>query len=150
MVRATMSAQTYLLIKAVHFLGFFLWVGALTALAMTLRAHASAGEAAKAAFDQLERAFAKAMELGALLAITCGVIMIVKTPAQMSPMKQPYLHIKLTLVVVILALHGLTRARMGKMRTGGGAPPPAFVSWLLLALAAAIFVLAVVKPMYRT
>ena len=144
-----MSGQTYLTIKAVHFLGFFLWVGGMVALALTLRAHAAAAEAAKAAFEGLERTLARGMEWGALLAITCGVIMIAKSPGPVSPMKQPYLHIKLTLVVVILALHGFTRMKMAKVSKGTGGPPPSAVPVLLLVIAAAIFYLAVVKPMYR-
>ena len=144
-----MSGQTYLTIKAVHFLGFTMWVGAMIALALALRARGAAEGAAKGAFEGLERVLARAMELGALLAIACGVLMIVKAPEGMSPMKQPYLHIKLTIVVVILAMHGLVRMSMGKMRKGTGGPPGVAVPWLLLLAAAAIFYLAVVKPMYR-
>ena len=144
-----MSGQTYLTIKAVHFLGFFLWVGAMLALALALRAHAAAGSSAKEAFERLEGVYAKAMELGALLAIACGILMIVKSPAVVSPMKQPYLHIKLTLVLVILGIHGLVRVSMGRVRKGTGGGPGVAVPWLLLAVAAAIFYLAVVKPMVK-
>lgn len=144
-----MSGHTYLTIKAVHFLGFFLWVGAMIALALALRAHAAAGAAAKEAFGRLEGTLARAMELGALLAIVAGVLMIAKSPAVVSPMKQPYLHIKLTLVVGILAMHGLVRMSMGRVRKGTGGGPGVAVPWLLLAIAAAIFYLAVVKPMYK-
>ena len=144
-----MSGQTYLTIKAVHFLGFFLWVGAMIALALAVRAHAAAGDAAREAFERLENAYARAMEIGALLTIACGVTMIVKTPAVVSPMKQPYLHIKLTLVVVILAMHGLVRVSMKRVRKGTGGGPGAAVPWLLLAVTAAIFYLALVKPMYK-
>jgi uncharacterized membrane protein len=149
MVRVTMSGQTYLWIKAVHFLGFFLWLGSMSALAVVLRAHAGAAEAARSAFEGLERTIARTMEWGALLSITCGVIMIAKSPGPVSPMKQPYLHIKLTLVVVILALHGLVRMKMGKLRKDPATGVPAIIPWLIVALAAAIFALAVVKPMYR-
>jgi len=144
-----MSGQTYLTIKAVHFLGFFLWVGAMLALALALRAHAAAGASAKEVFERLEGVYAKAMEFGALLAIACGVLMIVKSPAAVSPMKQPYLHIKLTLVVVILGMHGLVRMSMARVRKGTGGGPGVAVPWLILAAAAAIFYLAVVKPMYK-
>ena len=144
-----MSHQTYLTIKAAHLLGFTLWVGGMIALALALRAHAAAGTAAKEAFERLERTLARAMEWGALLAIACGVLMIVKSPAVVSPMKQPYLHIKLTLVVVILAMHGLVRVSMGRMRKGTGGPPGVIIPWLVVALAAGIYYLAVVKPMYK-
>lgn len=144
-----MSGQTYLTIKAVHFVGFFLWVGAMIALALTLRAKGAAEASARGAFAGMERVLARAMELGALVAIACGVLMIVKSPAVVSPMKQPYLHIKLTLVVGIIAMHGLVRASMARMGKGTGGPPPVAVPWLLLVAAAAIFYLAVVKPMYR-
>jgi uncharacterized membrane protein len=117
-------------------------------LTLVLQAHARAGSA-RDAFVSAERAIGRAMELGALLTIVCGVLMILRSPAAISPLKQPYVHIKLTLVVVLIALHGVVRAKMARLGRGQGSPPAAWVSGAILVVAVAIIWLAVVKPMLR-
>jgi len=144
-----MRQEAYLWFKAVHQLGFLLWLGCMFGLTVVLSAHARAGAAAHEALVGLERRLARAMELGALLAIVCGAVMIVGSPAAVSPLKQPYLHIKLTLVVAIIALHGLVRGKMGRLGRGQATPPPAWLSAAVLLLAIGAIWLAVVKPMLR-
>jgi uncharacterized membrane protein len=139
-------------VKAIHILGFLLWVGSMFALSVSLRYHERAG-ADRTAIVGLERAIGRAMELGALLAIAGGVYMIL-TKAKVfgdaiSPMKQPYLHIKLTLVVVLIAMHGVVRAKMARLGRGEGRAPGAWLAGAILVLAVAAIWLAVVKPMLR-
>ena len=136
-------------IKAIHILGFLLWVGSMFALSVALRYHERAG-ADRSAIVGLERAIGRAMELGALLAIAAGVYMILTKVGPVSPMKQPYLHIKLTLVVVLIGMHGVVRAKLARLGRGQGSAPGAWLGSAILVLAVAAIWLAVVKPMLRT
>ncbi|HTE51806.1 MAG TPA: CopD family protein [Kofleriaceae bacterium] len=135
-------------VKAIHVLGFLLWIGSMFALTLVLQAHARGG-ATQGALVGVERSLGRAMELGALLAIACGVYMLLRSPAAISPLKQPYVHIKLTVVVVLIAMHGLVRAKMAKLGRGQGTGPGSWVSAAVLILAVAAIWLAVVKPMLR-
>ena len=141
-----MSFPWYLWIKAIHQLGFLLWVGSMFTLTLVLAAHARAAGPAQSAFIPAERAIGRAMELGALLTIACGVVMILKTPYAVSPIKEPYIHIKLTLVAAIIVLHGLVRAKMARLGRGQGSAPGTWMSAAILLLAVGAIWLAVVKP----
>ncbi len=144
-----MSPQAYLWVKAIHQFGFMLWVGSMFALTLILRTHASAAGSARDAFNAAERAIGRAMELGALLSIAGGVAMIVWTIAPISPLKQPYVHIKLTLVFVLIVLHGIVRGKMARLGRGEGSAPSGLISGLILIIGVSIIWLAVVKPMLR-
>jgi uncharacterized membrane protein len=144
-----MSPQAYLWVKAIHQFGFLLWVGSMFALTLVLRTHASAAGSARDAFTAAERAIGRAMELGALLTIAGGVAMIVGSHAAMSPLRQPYVHIKLTLVAVLIVLHGIVRGKMARLGRGQGSAPSGLISGLILIIGLSIIWLAVVKPMLR-
>jgi uncharacterized membrane protein len=145
-----MSPQAYTWVKAFHQFGFLLWVGSMFALTLVMSAHARAAASARDPFVAAEGAIGRAMELGALFTILAGVAMIVWTPAVISPLRQPYVHIKLTLAVVLIATHGLVRARMARLGRGQGGALPGWVSGAILLIAASMIWLAVVKPMLRT
>ena len=115
----------YRSVKAIHVLGFLLWVGSMFALAMVLAAHQRAASGARDALVAAEKSIGRAMELGALLAILCGVVMIFTSAAPVSPLRQPYLHIKLTLVVVLIVMHGMVRAKMARLGAAKDRLPPA-------------------------
>jgi putative membrane protein len=149
-----MSHSLYLWIKAFHALGVVLWAGGLIALGTALvaigRARAGEGAAALSAAT----ATARLMDIGAALAIVCGMWVIVGTKAALGAqwaLKQPWMHIKLTLVVVVLlSAHGLLRAKLGKFGRGiETRPPPAFLVPVVVAAVAAIAVLAIVQPLSR-
>lgn len=139
----------YRSIKAIHVFGFLLWIGSMFALTLAMSAHERASGPARDALIDIQRSMGRAMELGALLAIACGVVMILRSPATVPPLKQPYLHIKLTLAVLLIVMHGLVRARMARLRRGEGSAPPAWLGGLVLLIGAAMIWLAVVKPMLR-
>jgi uncharacterized membrane protein len=145
-----MSPQAYIWVKAFHQFGFLLWVGSMFALTLVMSAHARAAATAREPFIAAERSIGRAMELGALFTIAAGVAMIVWSPAAISPLRQPYVHIKLTLAVVLIALHGVVRARMARLGRGEGGALPAVVSGAILLIAASMIWLAVVKPLLRT
>jgi protoporphyrinogen IX oxidase len=146
-VRA-MSAQTYLWIKAIHVFGFVLWIGSMVGLAVLLGAHRRAEATARAALAGAGRGVAMVMDLGATLAIAAGVAMVV-SPIGLSPFKQPYFHIKLTVVAVLLVAHVLLRIQVGRARRGREGGPPGWLMPAVLILSAATIWLAVVKPMLR-
>jgi protoporphyrinogen IX oxidase len=139
----------YLSIKSIHVLGFILWVGSLLGLTLVLQAHQRASGPHEGLIGA-ERSIARAMELGAMLTIVCGALMILFSPAAVSPIRQPYVHMKLTLVVVIIALHGLVRAKMAKLGRGEGKAPPSWVNGLILLVAIGAIALAILKPLLRT
>ena len=144
-----MSPQAYLWVKAIHQFGFLLWVGSMFALTLILRTHASAGGQARDAFAAAERAIGRAMELGALLTIAGGVAMILGSYKPINPIRQPYVHIKLTLVFVLIVLHGIVRGKMARLGRGQGSAPSGLISGLILVIGLSIIWLAVVKPMLR-
>ncbi len=144
-----MSPQAYLWVKAIHQFGFLLWVGSMFALTLILRTHASAAGSSRDAFAAAERALGRAMELGALLTIAAGVAMIVGSDKAINPIRQPYVHIKLTLVAVLVVLHGIVRGKMARLGRGQGSAPSGLVSGLILLVGVSVIWLAVVKPMLR-
>ena len=78
---------------------------------------------------------------GATLAIAGGLVMLVANPFLL---RQPWMHIKLTLAVVVLGLHGLTRVKAKKLSVGEGTFP-AWVLGVLGFLLVAIVSLAILK-----
>lgn len=134
---------------ALHVFGVILWMGAMVALAFLL-----SSEAAKKDSPLLEasRKIARVMDIGALIAIVCGIYILARTKAfgDAWALKQPWMHIKLT-VVVIAAFggHGFVAATLGRIRRGAGRPLPSFVAPLVLAAAFGIVVLAIVKPLAK-
>lgn len=144
-----MSAQAYLWIKAIHQLGFVLWVGSMFALTLVLYGHARAAAAAPGALVGIERSLGRAMEIGALLAIVCGALIMLLWSGPANPIRQPWMHIKLTLAAALLALHGVTRARMARLGRGQSSGPAGWLSGAVLVVALAMIVLATVQPMSR-
>lgn len=140
-----MDLDTFKWVRAVHIYGFVAWVGALVGCAFALRAHAAAGDAARGAFEALEKRLAMAMDIGATVAIAAGLWMLFGL--EPSPLKTGgWMHAKLAAVVGLVALHGLVRVKVGRFSRGQVAAPP---GWLLAAielLVAAIVVLAAVRP----
>ena len=144
-----MSFETYNWFKAAHVFGFVLWSGMLIALSIVLRAQARADEAGRPALVGAARSLAMLMDIGATVAIACGVIMLVSSPAVVSPLKQPYFHIKLTAAVVILAAHVALRIMTGRSRRGRPSWPPVWFAPALFAVMLAIDILAIVRPFLK-
>ena len=117
-----MSHQTYLWIKLVHFVGFIVWLSSIFGLANMLREKVGGSGEARDLLIRLARNAGRAMDTGATLAIVAGVVMLIKSPAPVRPMEQPYFHVKLTLAVLLLALHGFLRMRAGKLAKGDARP----------------------------
>ena len=142
-----MSAQTYLWIKAAHVFGFVLWIGSMVALALLGAATRRAEATGRTVLAEAARPVGLAMDIGATLAIAAGVVMLLHSLDPVPPLKRPYFHIKLTLAVVLIGLHGLLRVSGGRARRGVGSGPPAWLLPVAVLLALGVIWLAVTKPM---
>ena len=138
-----MDEQTFRWVLAAHVLGVVGWAGGLVACLRLLSAHA--GGAGRAAVDTA-RSTALAMDISATLAIATGVTMLVGvTP---SAMQEPWMHAKLTVVVLgLLSMHGMVRARIKKARSGEAKPLAGFAMPVVVIAVAVIIALAVAQPM---
>lgn len=115
-----------------HLLGVLLWVGGLTAVFWLLRMHSQMPETVNDKFVLMERSLALAMDLAATLAIGCGLALALHRPEGMKNLFAApgagWFHIKLTIVVLgILSMHGMIRARVAKFSRG---EKPAVPTWI--------------------
>lgn len=146
-----MSDQTWLLTG--HLIGVLFWVGSLFTVYWLLRFHTQAPAEANDKLVLMERSMALVMDLGATLAMVCGLAM-----AFMHGGKHPtttifgmpgsgWFHIKLTLVVVgVLSVHGMLRARVGKFSKGQTPTVPQWIWSLLLVAIVGIVVMVIRGP----
>ena len=131
-------------VRALHIFAVLSWAGAMVGLSFILKQHSVAAEGARADFIELEKGTAMAMDIFATLAIACGIYMLIDIPGIMS--SGGWIHAKLTLVAVLIGLHGFQRMRVGKFKRGEVSPNPA---WIIPAIEATVFalvILAAVKP----
>jgi uncharacterized membrane protein len=141
-----MSPATYAWVKSGHLIGVFLWIGGLFTVYWLLRMHASAAKETHEKFTLMERSLALMMDLAAALAIGCGIAMIFGqgqgVPNFLVQPHHGWFHIKLTVVVLgVLSVHGLVRAKIGKFGRGQISPVPAWAWTVLLASVMAIVIL---------
>ncbi|TMQ04932.1 MAG: hypothetical protein E6J90_50285 [Deltaproteobacteria bacterium] len=138
-----MSPATYAWVKSGHLIGVFLWLGGLFSVYWLLRLHASAPKDMRERFTLLERSLALMTDIAAALAIGCGIAMIFgQTPNFLVQPHHGWFHIKLAVVVVgVLSVHGVVRAKVGKFGRGQISPVPAWAWTLLLASVMVILIL---------
>ncbi len=138
-----MSQETLLWLRAGHFIGLFVWIGGMFAVYWMLRFHAHAPKEAHEKLVLSERGLALMMDLGATLAIVTGLVMAFGlTPNAFSRPGGGWFHIKLTIVVVgILSVHGMLRARIKKFSQGKISDVPSWQWSVLLASITAIVLL---------
>lgn len=138
-----MSPETYAWVKSGHLIGVVLWIGGLFTVYWLLRMHATAPREVHEKLTLMERSMAMATDLAAALAIGCGIAMTFgQTPNFLVQPRHGWFHIKLTVVVVgVLSVHGMIRAKVGKFSRGKITPVPSWVWTLLLASVMAIMIL---------
>lgn len=142
-----MSLTTLQWLLALHIFGFTMWTGGLIGLANILSSHAGASKEHWPGFHNLEKKIAIGMDIGALLAMGFGFALLFSL--EPSPMKQPWMHIKLTIVFVALfGMHGFLRVKVRKFRDGSVGLPP-FMAPLLTVATLAVIVLAIVRPLAK-
>lgn len=133
-----------------HLVGIVFWVGSLLLLTRILAWHVGEDEALKPRLAELERKLlAGGAGPGALIAIVTGLWMLIELewgPLD-SQMNGAGFHIKLTLVVLLIALHGLIQIKAGALARGEATSAKSFkvlhgvVGLLLIAIIASVLVI---------
>jgi uncharacterized membrane protein len=141
-----MAQGTFNWLLAAHLIGAFLWIGGLFAVYWLVRIHAHAPKDVRDQLTLMERSLALSMDLAAAVAIGCGLAMAIGTH-MFTTKGFGWLHVKLAIVVLgILSVHGLVRAKVGKLSRGESVRVPQWPWSLLIASLAAIVILAIKKP----
>lgn len=142
--KSGMGPSTYLWLKAAHLIGLFVWIGGLFAVYWLLRFHAHAPKEAHEKLTLMERSLALMMDIAAALAIGTGLAIALGFP-ELQYFKQGWFHIKLTIVVLgVLPVHGLVRARIKKHANGNLAPIPQWL-WTMLLLSLVVIIIMVFR-----
>lgn len=141
-------SSSYSWILAIHVVGLVMWIGGLIGLATLLAAHRRLAESTVAELVGLERKVAIEMDVGALLAIACGVALILqgRNMGGAWVMKQGWMHVKLTLVLGLLATHVLVRVKVAKAKRGDRAGVSPAVRGVAILLFVGVVVMAVARP----
>jgi uncharacterized membrane protein len=145
-----MGHETYQLVLAAHLIGVVLWISGLTSIYWMLRFHDHAPKEVHEKLILMERAMAMSTDIAATVAIGCGIAMAV-SPVNLFTMKDSgWLHIKVTAVVLgILSVHGLLRARIKRYSRGQLKPVPTW-AWSMLLAGVAISILCAATKLHFT
>jgi uncharacterized membrane protein len=147
-----MSTSVYFWLLAAHVIGFILWVGGLFSTYWLLRIHAQSPKEVHEKLTLMERSLALVTDIAATLAIVTGLIMALAHPVfrptnLFATPHSGWFHVKLTLVVLgILPVHGIIRARIGKFGRGEVTGIPQWLWSLLLIAICGISILVVRRP----
>lgn len=140
-----MSNRALLLV--VHLVGLLLWSSGILGGARVLAVrNGQASPPARAALADAARALGLLGDIGISLALVAGIGLLVEAPGYL---RQPWMHMKLTLVLVALALHGVVRGRGARAARDPETSLPTFVVPALAAVMAGIVFLVVVQPLAR-
>ena len=146
-----MNAKLWAWLLSGHLIGVFVWIGGMFATYWLLRIHSHAPKEMHEKLTLMERSMALMMDIASALAIGCGIALILmETPSNPSGnllTQKPagWLHIKLTVVVLgILPVHGMIRAKIKKFSQGNLSPVPNWQWTMLLASITAIAILVFV------
>jgi putative membrane protein len=131
----------------IHVVGFSMWqVGLFLIAAILVARDDQPEEAVRTRFGQWARRAGIVADLGATLAILGGIGLITIAPTYY--LHQPWLHMKLTVVLAVLGLHGFLRAKAKRASLGQGTFPKAIVP-AMTAILLVVIALAVLKPLAR-
>jgi putative membrane protein len=117
-----MSAANLFLV--LHFVGLLLWIGGATALAWTAAALVSAGETK--ALSAVRSGLLAIVAPGILLATVGGLARLVPAWGALYA-HAPWMHVKITIGLVLGGLHGVLVNRVRKAASGQPVPPGLFV-----------------------
>jgi uncharacterized membrane protein len=138
------------LLLAGHLVGLFVWVGGMFTVYWMLRFHAHAPKEVHEKLVLSERSLALMMDIGSALAIGCGIAMIFGPRFVPNLLAMPgagWFHIKLTIIVLgVLPVHGMLRARIKKFSQGKVSPVPSWQWSVLLGSITAISLLVARGP----
>ncbi len=144
-----MDPKVYDWLKSGHLIGDFLWIGSMFAVYWLLRFHTHAPKDAHEKLILMERSMALMMDVAAALAIGTGIALILYRPTGVSSIfaEKPagWFHIKLTIVVLgLLAMHGMLRAKVKKFSTGETPTVPQWQWTVILSSVVAILIVVFV------
>jgi putative membrane protein len=136
-----------------HVLGLVFWVSGLLVTSMALTRHTQEASAeARNALARLERIFLRGLaDPGALLTILAGSGLIMTNSHYF--LRAPWLHIKLTFVLLLIGLHGRVAMRTKAFATGRIAMQPSEARILVVAtllLFLSILIATLVGQVYLT
>jgi uncharacterized membrane protein len=143
-----MSGQTLSWLLAGHLIGLFVWLGGMFTVYWMLRFHSHAPKEVHEKLVLSERSLALMMDIGSGLAIGCGLAMAFgQTPTVFARPGGGWFHIKLTIIVLgLLPVHGMLRARIKKFGQGQISEVPSWQWSVLLASITAIILLVTQGP----
>jgi uncharacterized membrane protein len=146
-------AETYPWLLTAHLIAVFLWLGTMFAVYWLLRVHAHAPKDVLDKLTLMERSLALSMDIAATVAIGCGLVMALSsggshpTGTLFSTPGSGWFHIKLVVVVLgVLPVHGMLRAKIKKFSNGQLSPIPQWMWSLLLAAITVIVILVIRGP----
>jgi uncharacterized membrane protein len=142
-----MNMKLYTWLVSGHLIGVFLWLGGLFAVYWLLRMHVHSPPEMHEKLTLQERSMALMMDIASALAIGCGIALIILSEPNILTNKGGWLHIKLTVVVLgILPIHGMIRARIKKFGMGQIKPLP---NWQWTVLLGSITAIAILVKVVR-
>jgi uncharacterized membrane protein len=139
-------STSYQWFMTAHVIGWVMWIGGLVGLATLLVWHRKLDGSTVKDMVKVEKAIAMEMDIGALIAIGFGVVMILesKNMGDAWVMKKAWMHVKLTLVLALFGAHAFIRIKIGKAGRGDmtGISPVARVAVILIFLGVVTMVVA--------
>lgn len=130
-----------------HVFGFTTWLIGLFGIAIVLLDRDASESSLKKHLGGLARRIGGIADGGAFLAILAGLWLIAIAPGFY--MKQPWLHMKLTLVVGgMLGLHGFLRVKAKRASEGEGTFPKVVLPVMIL-VSLVVMGLAILKPLQK-
>ena len=137
-------------VLAAHLIGVFLWIGGLMTIYWIQRLHADAPKDVRDRLTAMERSLALTTDIAAAAAIGTGIAMIVHPINLLSLPDMGWLHAKLAVVVLaLLPLHGMMRARVKKFSRGEIPAVPQW-QWSLLLIALVAIVILVTTRLHAS
>jgi protoporphyrinogen IX oxidase len=117
-----------------HIFGLVLWVGGLLVTTVVMARHTrEESPEARAALGKVQRTLLRGMaDPGALLTILAGITLITTNRAYY--LHAGWLHIKLTFVIVLIVLHGITAVKSKKLASGQASFPSGQAKFLFAAI----------------
>jgi putative membrane protein len=131
-----------------HVIGFVFWMAGLLVVTQVMAAHAEErSPEAGSALKRLERKLLNGMaHPGALIAIGAGTVLIVMQPGYL---RQSWLHVKLSLVVIVIGMNLFLHMRAQELGDGRSKARPGqfrMLHGVISALFLIIVILVMIKP----
>ena len=129
-----------------HLFGMLIWFAGIVASLRMLSAYNATPSDQRVDFKQFSGKVGLLMDIGAGLTVVMG-LWLISNKAGLALFKAGgFMHAKLTLVVVLIGLHGFVRVKLAKYRKGSVNPTPGWLFPLVSLIFFAIVLLIEVRP----